>query len=448
MSTPTTEIPISEPPKTIDLSEAQNLLKYHSGLDALPGYLVVVFEKLEHGGAKFAKLVNSDERFKRFFLPFLNSPEQYFAIAVNQSVLSYTFEEETELDNDIRKFTLVFRLGFRASDPRKLAELKGQDPLRKLTEMIAQTIRRSCGPRKWDMVKERFRELERIVLATDRPKINQYAATWGIEIVSLELDRRLPAEAVVIDATRIRVDTSIKEHELLKTEQLQKARTSTSVDAEMNEFRDRATHTRQDEQRKRDRRIKLEDLDQKYDLRSRELDRELGDQDRINALHHEEQMRALHEKKTEAIGTAFTNVGRGINTPDALRDGFIVAQEMGRSLGTGGDNGASLGTGLPGRSSIGVLTEGKDALSSLLIEGLGEVSRWPYPDAQQRALRSAILHIIAEALLSEDANHAVLQQYADKINQLGRNLDPPLTSTQFRLLERFRNIEALKALLG
>src|SRR5690348_12582402 len=83
MSTPTVEIQQPESPKIVDLSEAQNLLKFHSGLDALPGYVVVVFEKLEHGGAKFAKIVNSDERFKRFFLPFLNSPEQYFAVAVN-----------------------------------------------------------------------------------------------------------------------------------------------------------------------------------------------------------------------------------------------------------------------------------------------------------------------------------------------------------------------------
>ncbi|HEU4767470.1 MAG TPA: hypothetical protein VFS77_08840, partial [Pyrinomonadaceae bacterium] len=162
MSTTTADISIPEP-KPIDLSESLNLLRAHSGLDALPGYVVVVFEKLEHGGAKFAKIVNSDERFKRFFLPFLSSPDQFFAVAVNQSVLSYTFEEESELDNDIRKFTLVFRLSFRALDARKLAELKGQDPLKRLTERIAQMIKRSCGTRKWDMVKERFRELERIV---------------------------------------------------------------------------------------------------------------------------------------------------------------------------------------------------------------------------------------------------------------------------------------------
>jgi hypothetical protein len=445
MDTMPAETPIPEPPKIIDLSESQDLLKYHSGLDALPGYVVVVFEKLERGGAKFAKIVNSDERFKRFFLPFLSSPEKYFGIAVNQSVLSYTFEEEAELDNDIRKFTLVFRLSLRASNPRKLAELKGQDPLRQLKEMIAQTIKRSCGPRKWDMVKERFRELERIVLATDRAKINQYAATLGLEIVLLELDRKLPAEAVVIDATKIKVDESIRKSELLATEQVELARTATSVEEQKNLFRDRATSTRQDELRKRDRQIQMEDLNQKYDLQGQELNRELQVQDRINALHHQEQMRTLYEKRTEAVGTAITNVGRGINTPEALRDGFIVAREMG-SLN--GDNGSGAEIGLLGGASMRALPPKEDTLSSLLVEGLGEVSRWPYPDAQQRALRSAMLHIIAEALLSEDADNTLLQQYADKLNQLGRNLQPAPTSTQFRLLEKFRNIEALKTLLG
>src|SRR5215470_7031727 len=90
----TTTTPAPEP---VNLSAQQNFVKLHTGLDAIPGYVVVVFEKL-HGGAKFVKLVT--ERFKRFYVPW-NSPEKYYGVAVNQSVMRYTFEAPVTLDDDI-----------------------------------------------------------------------------------------------------------------------------------------------------------------------------------------------------------------------------------------------------------------------------------------------------------------------------------------------------------
>ena len=444
MSTKTVDIAIPKP-TAFDLSLAQNLLRPHNGLDALPGYVVVVFEKLERGGARFSKIVNSDERFRRFFLPFFNSPDKFFGVAVNQSDLSYSFEAEGELDNDPRKFTLIFRLSFRAADPRVVAELNGQDPLKRLTDKIAQVIKRSCASRNWRMIKENFRQLEQIVLFDERPKLNKYAATLGLDIVSLELDRRLPPDAVVLDETKIKVETSIKKSEILATEEVELARTATSVQEQRNQFQDRATQARQDELRKRDRKVQMEDLEQKFDVEGRTLDRQLQEQDKINALHHQQQMRDLAEKRNEAIGTAFMNVGRGINTPDGLRDGFNVAQDMSRALN--GEIALGLGGGSPAAAPLGLPAK-EDTLSALLVQGLGEVAGWHYPDAQQRALRSAILHIIAEALLSDDADDAVLQQYVDKLNQLGRNLHPALSETQFRLLNKFRNVDALKNQLG
>lgn len=58
------------------------------------------------------------------------------------------------------------------------------------------------------MVKERFRELERVVLDSERWRLQRYAATLGIEIISLDLDRHLPNQEKNVDATRIRVDKS------------------------------------------------------------------------------------------------------------------------------------------------------------------------------------------------------------------------------------------------
>ena len=179
---------------TPNLSKEQNLIKDHDGLDGLPGYVVVVFEKLDHG-TKFVTIVDSGERFKRFQLPFFSSPDKYFAVAVNESILSYSDSVQVTVDDDLHEFTLIFNLAFRASDPRVVAELR--DPLRQLTDMIAITIKRSCERQAREIIPQSFREFAQIVLS-GRPKLNKYAASLGIEIISLMLDRRL-SEVEILD---------------------------------------------------------------------------------------------------------------------------------------------------------------------------------------------------------------------------------------------------------
>src|SRR5689334_14766470 len=114
--------------KPINLSKEQNLIKEPSGLDGMPGYVVVVFEKLKHGGARFSKTMDETQHFKNF-LPLWGSLQNYFAVAVNASVLRYSFEVSVTLDDDIRQFALIFHLTYRAANPRALAEMQAQDPL-------------------------------------------------------------------------------------------------------------------------------------------------------------------------------------------------------------------------------------------------------------------------------------------------------------------------------
>jgi hypothetical protein len=455
MSTTTTTNIATTTQRPADLSAEENFIKKHDGLDATPGYAVVVFEKLERGGAKFAKIVNSDERFKRFY-GFWNSPEKYFGVAVNQSVLRYTFAAPVTLDDDIRQFTLIYHLTFRAVDPRKLAELQAQDPLRLLRNMIVETISRACKIRKFDMVKERFRELERLVLDSERARIIQYAETLGTQIISLELDRRLQDGDKRVDKKRIDVDTEketlklvneldIVKDGLLKTKELKVAQTTTFVQRQKVELDHEVIKTRDEKQRERDHESQLHNLDHKYDVQSRELEKQRGLQDNVDELHRRDLRRKLEEAKTSAVSTTFMNVAANINTADGMLDGFGAVQQMTGALRE--DNGSLGDMALPPGARLGLPAK-EDTFSSLLVSVLGEIPRWNYPDAQQRALRSGILHIVAEALLDEEADDTVLQQYVEKLNQLGSSLDPPLSQTQFRLLETFRNTETLRKLLG
>ena len=454
MSTTTTTNTANTTQTTIHLSEQQNLLKKHDGLDALPGYVVVVFEKLERGGARFAKIVNSDERFRRFF-PFWTSPQKYFAIAVNQSVLRYTFASPVTLDDAIHQFTLIFNLTYRAVDARVLAGLHAQDPLNQLRKMIIEAISRSCKPRRWDMVKERFRELERLVLDSERGKIIQYAETLGIQIISLQLDKQLRDDDIKTDRKQyeaedrkrgLRIEHGVKltEHELSKAKELEFAKNTAYVDKKRFELENEVSKTKEDVRREREHENQFGDQDHEYKLRSLKLKNELDLQDDVDALHRRDQSRKLNEVKNKAIGDTFTNVAGGITTPDGMLEAFGAVQQMNRALE---DNGSSATAGLPSAGRLGLPSK-EETLTSLLISDLVEITRWNYPDAKQRALRSAILHIIAEALLDDQADDAVLQQFVEKLNELASNLHPSLSQTQFHLIDRYRDTESLRRSLG
>mgnify|MGYP003577200721 CR=1 FL=1 len=147
-----------------NLTLAQRAVVNHEGLDSLPGYVVVVFEKLDKGGAAFSRLINPGERFQKSGFRFWDTSHKYFSVAVNKSVLNYSFEQPVTLDDEIHTFTLKFHLKYRAADPQLVAELREQDPLRKLRDEIALVVGRSCAQRKWEMVRDRFRELEVVVM--------------------------------------------------------------------------------------------------------------------------------------------------------------------------------------------------------------------------------------------------------------------------------------------
>src|ERR1044071_1578160 len=438
-------------PGSVNLSAQQNFVKKHNGLDATPGYAVVVFEKFEHGGSRFAKIVN--DRFKRFYVPW-NSPDKYYAIAVNESVLRHTFAAPVTLDDDIRKFTLIFHLTYRAADPRKLAE--SEDPLRLLCDLIVEVISRACKVRKFDMVKERFRELERMVLDSERPQIIQYAESIGTKIISLKLDRRLEEGDKEVDKTKIKIDNEkekikiahdldITKDEFAKKKELRVAESTNYVQIQKTQLDHDLLAVREERRREREDDLKLHDLDQTYDLKSRELKKQRDLQDDIDELHGRDQHRKLSEARNTAIGTTFHNVAANINTPDGLLDAFGAVQQMTAALRE--DNGSITTAALPSGARLGLPAK-EETLGTLLLSVLGEIPRWNYPDAQQRGLRSSILHIIAEALLDDEANDTVLQQHVEKLNQLGSSLDPPLSQTQFRLLERFRDTESLRKFLG
>jgi len=405
------------------LSYEQGLILNHTGLDGLPGYKVAVFEKLNQGGSRFHRLIEAGPFSKSRWSALFDSPQKYFAVAVNESVLKYSFDEPVILDDDVRQFKLTFHLTYRAADAQIVAELSGQDPLRRLCEKMAGAISRSCAQRKWQMIKERFRELEQVVLNTELGGLRAYAATLGIKIISIELDRHLPETAKQIDFDRIKADEALEQFRINQRVEGNKGAVL----------------------RFRDHQLKKEDIEREYDLKEKRLDNEIGIQDRVNRLDQFEQNRNLRNATNSAIAEAIGNVAKEIHNPADLVDAFTAGQDINRVLQGAGGFGIS-GTGALGSgATAGFLGAGEDTAAALLTDAFTQIAKSSFTTAQKRLLRSNILHLIAEAMLDDLADEELLKKYADQLSELARTLQ--MTKAQSSLIYSLRNYDQLRAKL-
>ncbi len=158
--------PAAAPSAAGNLTYEEKVVRGHAGLDSLPGYVLAIFEKRAKGGAIFSRLIKPGEIFPSGFrIPFLDWSQKYFSVAVNDSVLICEFTHLVYLDDGNDEFTLNFHLTYRVADFRRVAEIWEHDPLRRLRDEIGRVIARNCARRKAEMFRERFRELERIVIA-------------------------------------------------------------------------------------------------------------------------------------------------------------------------------------------------------------------------------------------------------------------------------------------
>jgi hypothetical protein len=401
-----------------NLTYEQGVVKGHEGLDSLPGYVLVIFEKRAKGGAIFSRLVRPGEVFPAGFrIPFLDwSSQKYSSVAVNNSVLNYSFEQSVTLDDGSDELALKFDLEYVVADPQKVAEGWEHDPLRKLRDEIARVITRNCAKRKAEMFRSRFRELERIVIDTESGRLRAYAATLGLKIISIDLNKPpLP------DYQR----------EVIQKE---KKRPWEKRSHEIEQDIDR---TKQKASREWDHERDKDDLEHKYDLQDLDMARRIGLIEKAEKVHRFEQGQKLREAHTDAIGEAVRNVGREINTPTALLEGFEVATQINQ-------RGQGDSRALPPVSDVLELGSGANSLSDLLGQRIREIDRWNCTFAQKQAFRSAILHIVAEALLDDRSDEMVLKQYTNKLSELGRGVQPPLSRSQRLFLEGFQNIDELK----
>jgi hypothetical protein len=405
-----------------NLTLQQNVVRSHEGVEPLPGYVLAVFEKRAKGGAIFARLVNPGERPPTIFrIPFLDWAQRYLSIAVNDSVLKYEFDDSVVLDDGSDVFKLKFHLTYRVADPQKVAEIWEHDPLRQLRDEIARAIKRNCAKRKAEMLRNRFRSLEKIVVDDESARLRPYAATLGLKVISIDLDK------LMLDG---RIDVI-------------EARNKAEVEKDRFAIEQGVNRVKQETSRAVAHQTNLEDVHHKYDVQQVELERQLNLESKLDQVHQRNQMRKLREIEAEAVGKAVINVAENTNTPGDLVEAFGAVNHIRGTIQA--ENGASSPPkGLLPESERIQIGNGTNRLNDLLNEGIQEVDRWKCTSAQKQALCSTLLHIVAEALLDDHADETILKQYANKLTDLGRGFEPQLNRTQRDFLGQFMDFNALR----
>ena len=407
---------------TVNLTYEQNVVKNHSGIDSLPGYVLVVFEKTSKGGEIFSRLIKANERFPPGLrMLVLGWSHKYFSIAVNDTVLSYTFNHRLTLDDGSDEFDLEFRLSYRVADPQKIAQTREHDPLNQLRNEIVQAIGDNCKKRKGEMFRAHFRDLEKVVVARESANLSAYATTLGFKIISIKLDKPLAdyQRRVIDEGKRAQAD---KQSHVIQQD---------------------VAHTKQKATREWDQLLQKDDVNHKFNLTDQVLTRTLGLQQKEDDVQRAQLNQELRKSQTDAIKQAFTNVGVNINTPADLREGYEVAREISAGIQSGNSADPSP-TALPVGSELLAVASGEDRLSGLLAQVFREVDRWNCTFAHKQTVRSTLLHIVAEAMLDDHADDKLLKEYANKLSELGKNSQPPLGSSQRLFLTKFLNLEELK----
>ncbi|HEY6803620.1 MAG TPA: hypothetical protein VI306_08580 [Pyrinomonadaceae bacterium] len=405
-----------------NLTFEQRVVMSHGGVDPVPGYFLVIFEKRGKAGAVFSRVLRPGERPAAVFrIPFLDWAQRFLSIAVNDSVLTYEFNHSVELDDGRDVFELEFHLTYRVGDPQRVAEIWVQDPLRQLCDEVARVIRRNCARRKSDMFRDRFRDLEKLVVDSEKERLRAYAATLGLKIVSIDLEKPLS------DSRRGVIEQGYRAAD---------ERDRFSIDHDLTVYKG-------DKKRTNTHRWRSEDIRDKGELEDLHLQNQLDLNDKREQVKINQQRDALRAAQTQAISTAIGNVAAGINTPEALREAFDVAREIGAGIQSMNSSGLGAGN-LINAAQPGLLGSGEENLSNMLAEGIREVERWSISSAQKQSLRSTLLHLVAEAMLDDGAEEATLKQYTTKLSDLAKSFDPPLGRPQRMFLEAFLKSEELK----
>lgn len=411
------------------LTEERQVAWRIQGTGPDPAHSLVIFKKVKQGRV-LHEILNPGQVFKR---PLFASSEDFEAFAVSaDGNLRHEFSRKYQARVQIWTFTLHFKLQFRVGDIGKLAlSLSGRDPLERLQEEVASVLSTTARGFSWEEMKRegddfgvRLREAESAdgqgEFKTNLQCLREFAGDLGLDLRQLEVSRSL-TEPDLADEKRLRDNDR------------------------------RAVIARSDQG------LALVQEDLNHDLQLRKdrhgIERRTAMEEASQALRGMERLRsildAFAQGGVQAIGVA---TGEIRSFPDMQRALGEIYQIQGHLAALAGGGGSTLSPGLNGKALEGtapavplqIAARPGSPLEAAVLESFRHLRVLDGNPQDQRPILSAVLHLLAEAGMGEDADEEFLRMSRDHLNERIQPVWSALEGDTLEFLESILDLDELR----
>ncbi|HEX8455036.1 MAG TPA: hypothetical protein VF647_23360 [Longimicrobium sp.] len=396
----------------------ERLLRKHEA-EPLEGHTVVVFERAGDLGEKFHCILPSGTPMQKegFLRRTLGPRKEYVAYAVTAAPELYAdFSRHVVLSDHAHEFDLLFNLCYYVDDARLLVTTRTNDPLGSVCRKVGDVISALVCELPWNSVWHSFRASVDTVIHDNLSPLRKDAARFGIGIRSIGVDLQLPESETKTIRT---VDRGITDLELTRELKL----------AEIENEEILARRRRQ------------KDISVRGHAISAGL--EIADlEDQEQEVSHR---RGLREGRYEAEREAIRTVGGAVRNAAEYRNTFHGPRGLTAGEGGGSHPPTLLSPGKEGASSPPVPRG--DRLAAVVID-LAAATSDVHPTPTKNAIRSSLLHLVAEVLADGTSDEIRRDQYAHRARTLVSSLHPVPGDVELNVLNNLMDPTWLQNALG
>lgn len=410
----------------VNLTRDKKLVEQVSDVNPRRGKWLVIYE-VKGDGEKYLDTLSPETDFQPpkpgWLSKWIAQSPSYTAFAVSaEEFIELSFSQRIIMRNQVDSFDLDVRAEFSVLEARKVVDLYKSDPVGQIKRYAAQRLGDFVARQEWELIAGDFdNTVAEDALAQEQGLIEARAKSFGLEIKSIELSRRLPEIYTDLARVKRKVDTD----------------------------KAKATIETQSEQHKADleHEAALAQKERERELKEKELHNEISLLESSGILHRENIKRTVEVDGAKALSSGFQRLADNIDSPTTFGNavGEVMRLFNDGSPGGRGPNallGATTRAALPASSSASI-----NGLASLLHDVFALVEVIPCPEQEKKKLFSALLHLLAEALLGEDGDGQKIRLCNEEIKANILQFRQHLSMEQFKKLREFFDYEALKAYL-
>lgn len=380
----------------------ERVVKLAPDLNPVVGHDLVIFEKIG-AGKKLVTIVKADELYQenkwRRLIARLSGGPSFVAYAVNMDenlVLEFTRRIQPDGNSKTRPFDLEFKVRYQVSSSetlvRRLLATTDKDPLTRLQNGICEAVSDLLANTSWRMILERFDEVRGDVVQEALGIVEDLSAHLGLSVKHLNLSRR-----VLEDVNKQARDLDL--------------------------------------------------IDWENERETKKLESEISLGEKRRKLEFARAGKQILDGAVVAINKGLDGIGEDAKTADDLIQSArklmaFISNPAGEAPGF-----TALATA-DRRAISGYVADSAGRLKDVLNSTVDCVNQIDCAPDQQRALFSAILHIVAELITGDGAAIEKAVPFGERLKDTISELRlGGLPEEQFERLFKFLNYAAIQELL-